>query len=44
MIQTTYDLIGDIHGHAGKLEALRRKLGYTEIERRARPMGWVHLP
>lgn len=26
---TGYDIIGDIHGHAGKLEALLRKMGYT---------------
>jgi hypothetical protein len=25
-----YDIIGDIHGHAGKLEGLLRKLGYGE--------------
>jgi len=25
-----YDIIGDIHGHAGKLETLLRKLGYSE--------------
>jgi hypothetical protein len=25
-----YDVIGDIHGHASKLEALLRKLGYVE--------------
>ena len=25
-----YDVIGDIHGHAAKLEALLRKLGYVE--------------
>ena len=31
-----YDVIGDIHGHAAKLEALLRKLGY--VERRGR---WV---
>lgn len=29
-----YDVIGDIHGHAAKLEALLRKLGY--VERRGR--------
>lgn len=26
-----YDVIGDIHGHADKLEALLRKLGYSQI-------------
>lgn len=26
----SYDIIGDIHGHADKLEALLKKLGYTE--------------
>ena len=26
----SYDIIGDIHGHADKLEALLRKLGYEE--------------
>ncbi len=31
-----YDIIGDVHGQAGKLEALLRKLGYV----RARS-GWV---
>ena len=25
-----YDIIGDIHGHADKLEALLRKLGYRD--------------
>jgi hypothetical protein len=25
-----YDIIGDIHGHADKLEALRRTLGYRD--------------
>lgn len=33
---TGYDVIGDIHGQAGKLHALLRKLGYTE-----RASGWV---
>lgn len=28
-----YDVIGDIHGQGGKLEALLRKLGYTEASR-----------
>jgi hypothetical protein len=27
---TAYDVIGDIHGYAGKLEALLHKLGYAE--------------
>ena len=31
-----YDFIGDIHGQAGKLEALLRKLGYVE-----KAGGWV---
>jgi hypothetical protein len=31
-----YDIIGDIHGQAGKLRALLRKLGYTE-----RGSDWV---
>ncbi|AMO23247.1 metallophosphoesterase [Ramlibacter solisilvae] len=31
-----YDVIGDIHGHAGKLSALLRKLGYRE-----RAGSWV---
>lgn len=31
-----YDVIGDIHGQAGKLEALLRKLGYIH-----RASGWV---
>lgn len=31
-----YDVIGDIHGQAGKLEALLRKLGYVQ-----RASGWV---
>ncbi|MFN8751157.1 MAG: metallophosphoesterase, partial [Betaproteobacteria bacterium] len=31
-----YDVIGDIHGQAGKLEALLRKLGYVP-----RACGWV---
>jgi hypothetical protein len=26
---TSYDIIGDIHGHADKLEALLKKMGYT---------------
>lgn len=32
-----YDIIGDIHGQAGKLEALLRKLGYRESGE-----GWRH--
>ena len=28
-----YDVIGDIHGHAAKLEALLRELGYVETRR-----------
>lgn len=31
-----YDVIGDIHGQSGKLEALLRRLGYVE-----RAEGWV---
>lgn len=31
-----YDVIGDIHGQAGKLEALLRKLGYVH-----KPSGWI---
>ena len=31
-----YDVIGDIHGNAAKLEALLRKLGYVE-----KATGWV---
>ena len=31
-----YDVIGDIHGQAGKLEALLRRLGYAETR-----TGWV---
>ena len=33
----SYDIIGDIHGEAGKLEALLRKLGYGE-----RGGCWMH--
>ena len=29
---TAYDVIGDVHGTAEKLEGLLRKLGYTEID------------
>lgn len=32
-----YDIIGDIHGQAGKLEALLRKMGYRETKE-----GWRH--
>lgn len=32
-----YDIIGDIHGQAGKLEALLRKMGYKEGRQ-----GWHH--
>ena len=28
-LNTSLDLIGDIHGHAAELEALLAKLGYT---------------
>lgn len=28
----TYDLIGDIHGHADELEALLQKLGYKKLK------------
>jgi diadenosine tetraphosphatase ApaH/serine/threonine PP2A family protein phosphatase len=35
--QLPYDIIGDIHGHADKLEALLRKLGYRESAR-----AWRH--
>lgn len=31
-----YDVIGDIHGQAGKLEALLRRMGYAELAQ-----GWV---
>ena len=31
-----YDVIGDIHGQAGKLEALLRRMGYQELAQ-----GWV---
>jgi hypothetical protein len=33
---THYDIIGDVHGHADRLEALLRTLGYSE-----RAAGWV---
>ena len=29
---TAYDIIGDVHGTAGKLEGLLRTLGYTEVD------------
>lgn len=29
-MKTSYDVIGDIHGHAAKLEALLRQLGYVQ--------------
>lgn len=34
---TGYDVIGDVHGHAGKLEGLLRQLGYVE-----RDGAWRH--
>jgi hypothetical protein len=33
------DLIGDVHGHAGKLTALLRTLGYTEGAAWTPPVG-----
>lgn len=36
-MDTSYDIIGDIHGQAGKLEALLRSLGY-----RQRQGAWRH--
>lgn len=33
MSSMNYDVIGDIHGHAGKLEPLLRQMGYTPIGR-----------
>jgi len=30
VLQTAYDVIGDIHGHADQLDALLRRLGYTQ--------------
>ena len=32
-----YDIIGDVHGHSGKLKALRVRLGYSE-----RKGAWRH--
>ena len=29
-MQAGYDIIGDIHGHADKLEELLKKLGYSK--------------
>lgn len=36
MNDPAYDVIGDVHGHAAKLDALLRELGYVE-----RAAGWV---
>jgi hypothetical protein len=32
MTQDGYDIIGDIHGHAGPLKGLLRKMGYTQVD------------
>jgi hypothetical protein len=39
-----YDIIGDIHGHADRLEALLKKLGYAITSGRALPALDGRLP